>query len=286
MLPRRKFALTLPSTVLVLGDRTLIMGVLNVTPDSFSDGGRFLDPEKAAAHAVAMQRAGADLIDLGGESTRPGSAGISTEEEWRRIQPVLKLLKQRRFRIPISVDTTKSGVALLAVRAGAEMINDTSGLRHDPQLARVAKKHQVPLVLMHIRGTPRTMQTLPPAKNIWREVVKGLRWSVEQAQRAGLPRSQLVIDPGIGFGKTVMQNFELLRELDHLHAFKLPLLIGASRKTFIGKALDNAPPDQRLWGTAATVTAAILAGAHIVRVHDVAEMAQVVRVADAILRSN
>ena len=284
MQARRKFALTLPSTVLVLGEHTLVMGVLNVTPDSFSDGGRFLDPEKAIAHALAMQRAGADLIDVGGESTRPGSSGISAREELDRILPVLRGLK-RKLRIPISVDTTKTEVAEAAVKAGAEMINDTSGLRADPELARVAKRLEVPLVLMHIRGTPKTMQTLPPAKNILREVGRGLRWSVGRALAAGLRRTQLVIDPGIGFGKTVMQNYEILCHLERLQPFKLPILIGPSRKSFIGKVLDNAPAEQRLWGTAAAVAASILGGAHIVRVHDVAEMVQVARITDAILRS-
>ena len=284
MQARRKFALTLPSGVLVLGERTLVMGVLNVTPDSFSDGGHFLETEKAVKHALEMQRAGADLIDVGGESARPGAIGISAEEELRRILPVLRGLR-RRLRIPISVDTCKVEVAQMALAAGAEMINDISGLRADPELARVAKRGGVPLVLMHIRGTPKTMQQLKPAKNIWREVERGLRWSVERALKAGVRRGQLLIDPGIGFGKTVTQNYELLCRLDRLQKFKLPILIGTSRKSFIGKVLGSAPPEQRLFGTAASVAASILAGAHIVRVHDVAEMVQVARVADAVLRA-
>ena len=284
MQPRRKFALTLPSGVLVLGERTLVMGVLNVTPDSFSDGGHFLETEKAVKHALEMQRAGADLIDVGGESARPGAIGISAQEELRRILPVLRGLR-RRLRIPISVDTCKVEVAQVALAAGAEMINDISGLRADPELARVAKRGGVPLVLMHIRGTPKTMQQLKPAKNIWREVERGLRWSVERALKAGVRRGQLLIDPGIGFGKTVTQNYELLCRLDRLQKFKLPILIGTSRKSFIGKVLGSAPPEQRLFGTAASVAASILAGAHIVRVHDVAEMVQVARVADAVLRA-
>lgn len=281
---RRKYALTLPSGVLVLGERTLLMGVLNVTPDSFSDGGLFLDPEKAVAHALEMQRAGADLIDIGAESARPGSRGISAEEELRRLLPVLRGLK-RRLRVPISVDTTKVEVAEAALRAGAQLVNDISGLRADPRLAAVARRYDVPLVLMHMRGTPLTMQQIPPATNIWREIERDLGWSVRRALKAGLRRTQIVIDPGIGFGKTVAQNFEILRELRRLEKFKLPVLIGTSRKSFIGKSLDNAPADQRLMGTAASVTAAILAGAHIVRVHDVAEMLQVVRLTDSLLRS-
>jgi dihydropteroate synthase len=284
MQARRKFALTLPGGVLVLGERTLVMGVLNVTPDSFSDGGHFLETEKAVKHALEMQRAGADLIDIGGESARPGAIGISVEEELRRILPVLRGLR-RRLRIPISVDTCKVEVAQAALAAGAEMINDISGLRADPALAKVAKRGGVPLVLMHIRGTPKTMQQLKPAKNIWREVERSLRWSVERALKAGVRRGQLLIDPGIGFGKTVTQNYELLCRLDRLQKFKLPILIGTSRKSFIGKVLGSVPPEQRLFGTAASVTAAILAGAHIVRVHDVAEMVPVARVADAVLRA-
>jgi len=280
---RRKYALTLPSGVLVLGERTLVMGVLNVTPDSFSDGGHFLDPEQAIAHALEMQRAGADVIDIGAESARPGAPGIAAQEELRRLLPVLRGLK--RLRVPISVDTTKAEVAEAAVRAGAQMLNDISGLRADARLAKVARRYEVPLVLMHMRGTPLTMQQLPPAKSIWREIERDLAWSVRQAQKAGLRRTQLMIDPGIGFGKTVAQNFEILRELPRLEKFKLPVLVGTSRKSFIGKTLGNAPADQRLLGTAASVTAAILAGAHIVRVHDVAEMLQVVRITDSLLRS-
>jgi len=282
--PRRKFALTLPSSVLILGERTLIMGILNVTPDSFSDAGRFLDPDRATEHALAMQRAGADLIDVGGESTRPGSSPISVEEELSRILPVMKRLR-RKLRIPFSVDTTKAEVAEAAFKAGAEIINDISGLRFDRRLAKVARRHEVPLILCHLRGTPKTMQTLPPAKNILREVERGLAWSIQQAAAAGLRRGQLILDPGIGFGKTMQQNYELLFRLDRLHKFRLPLLIGTSRKMFIGRTLDNAPPDRRLWGTAATVAASILQGVHIVRAHDVAEMAEVARVTDAILRT-
>ncbi|MBI4461343.1 MAG: dihydropteroate synthase [Acidobacteria bacterium] len=284
MQARRKFALSLPRGVLVLGERTLVMGILNVTPDSFSDGGRFLDPGRAAAHALAMQRAGADLIDIGGESTRPGSTSISAQEELERILPVLQRLR-RKLRIPISVDTSKAEVAEAAIAAGAQMINDISGLRFDVRLAKVAKRGEVPLVLAHIRGTPKTMHKLPPARNILREVERGLAWSVRTARAAGVRHNQLLLDPGIGFGKTVTENYQLLYQLERLERFRLPLLIGTSRKSFIGKVLDNAPPDERLWGTAATVAAAILQGVHMVRVHDVAEMLQVARVADAILRA-
>ncbi|OFV88213.1 MAG: dihydropteroate synthase, partial [Acidobacteria bacterium RIFCSPHIGHO2_12_FULL_67_30] len=260
-------------------------GVLNVTPDSFSDGGRFFDPDKAAAHALAMQRAGADLIDIGGESTRPGSAGVSAAVELRRVLPVLRRLRGR-LRVPISIDTAKADVAEAAIRAGAQMVNDTSGLRADPRLAEVARRYRVPLVLMHIRGTPRTMQKIPFARNILRDVEQGLRRSVRQALQAGVRRSQLLIDPGLGFGKTAEQNYEIIQYLNRLARLRLPLLLGPSRKTFIGKVLGNAPASDRLMGTAAAVTASILAGAHIVRVHDVAEMAEVARVADAFLAAS
>ncbi len=279
---RRRFVLRLRSRRLVLGERTLVMGVLNVTPDSFSDGGRFLSAKRAIRHALAMQRAGADLIDVGGESTRPGSFGISAEEELRRVLPVLKGLKGR-LRIPISIDTVKAEVAQAALEAGAEMINDISGLRFDPRIAEVARRRRVPLILMHIRGTPATMQKQPFARNIWRELERGLGWSVRQALRAGVKRTQLLIDPGIGFGKSVKQNLEILRGLDRLKRFRLPIVIGTSRKTFIGKVLGGTPPEGRLWGTAATVAASVFGGTHIVRVHDVAEMAQVARLADAVL---
>jgi len=282
MSARRRFVLTLPRTKLVLGPRTLLMGVLNVTPDSFSDGGRFFDPDKAAAHALAMQRAGADLIDIGGESTRPGSAGVSAAVELRRVLPVLRRLRGR-LRVPISIDTAKADVAEAAIRAGAQMVNDTSGLRADPRLAEVARRYRVPLVLMHIRGTPRTMQKIPFARNILRDVEQGLRRSVRQALQAGVRRSQLLIDPGLGFGKTAEQNYEIIQYLNRLARLRLPLLLGPSRKTFIGKVLGNAPASDRLMGTAAAVTASILAGAHIVRVHDVREMVEVARVADAFL---
>ena len=285
MSARRRFVLTLPRTKLVLGPRTLLMGVLNVTPDSFSDGGRFFDPDKAAAHALAMQRAGADLIDIGGESTRPGSAGVSAAVELRRVLPVLRRLRGR-LRVPISIDTAKADVAEAAIRAGAQMVNDTSGLRADPRLAEVARRYRVPLVLMHIRGTPRTMQKIPFARNILRDVEQGLRRSVRQALQAGVRRSQLLIDPGLGFGKTAEQNYEIIQYLNRLARLRLPLLLGPSRKTFIGKVLGNAPASDRLMGTAAAVTASILAGAHIVRVHDVREMAEVARVADAFLAAS
>ena len=279
---RRRHVLRLARGLLVLGERTLVMGVLNVTPDSFSDGGRYLSVKAAVRHAAEMARAGADILDIGGESARPGAGGIPAEEELRRVLPVLRAVR-RRVSVPISIDTRKAEVAAAALEEGAVIVNDISGLREDPEVAPVAARARAPLILMHMRGSPRTMQQKPFPKDVWRSVESGLRWSVGQALKAGVLRSRLIIAPGIGFGKTWEQNLELLRGLRRLEKFRLPVLVGASRKTFIGKALGDARPEDRLWGTAATVTAAILNGAHIVRVHDVAEMVQVARLSDAIL---
>jgi dihydropteroate synthase len=278
---RRKFKLRLPSGTLVLGERTLVMGVLNVTPDSFSDGGKFLDADAAAARALEMERAGADIIDIGGESTRPGAEGISASEEMRRIIPVLERLRGK-LKIPVSVDTSKSEVAEAASFQGAEILNDVTALRADPRLAEVAAKKGLPLVLMHMRGDPRTMQKKPFARDVLRDVAAGLRRAVAVARRAGMTKSQIVLDPGIGFGKSAAQNYELLQKLPELARLGFPLLVGTSRKSFLAKAPGTAPDADRIWGTAATVAASILGGAHIVRVHDVAEMVQVARVADAI----
>jgi dihydropteroate synthase len=285
---RKIFRLKLLSRTLVLGERTVVMGILNVTPDSFSDGGRFLDVDAAAAHALEMESAGAHIIDIGGESTRPGSQGISAQEELARILPVLAKLRGR-LTIPISVDTSKSEVAVAAADAGAEIVNDVTALRTDPALAAVAARRKMPLILMHMRGQPRTMQKAGFARDAVRDVSADLRRAAALAGRAGVPKSQIVLDPGIGFGKSWAQNFDLLARLPELARLGYPLLVGSSRKTFIAQAIGQPPGEMipaknaRAWGTAATVTAAILAGAHIVRVHDVAEMVQVARVADAIV---
>lgn len=284
MAPLRKpFRLKLPSRTLLLGERTLIMGLLNVTPDSFSDGGQFLDPARAIEHALAMESAGADLLDIGGESTRPGAEEVPASEELDRILPVLEGLRGR-LKIPISADTRKAAVAESALLAGAEIINDVSGLKNDPRIAEVVAQQQVPLILMHMRGEPRTMQKAGFARDVLRDVAQGLRKSVAVARKAGVARSQIILDPGIGFGKSFAQNYELLERLPQLAKLDYPLLVGTSRKGFLGAtlALDGkpAPTEDRIWGTAATVTASILSGAHIVRVHDVAEMVQVARVAD------
>jgi len=287
MFRRRRFKLRLPSTTLLLGERTLVMGVLNVTPDSFSDGGLFLDTDAAVARALEIERDGADILDIGGESTRPGSKGVSAKEELRRILPVLEKLRGK-IQIPISVDTSKSEVAEAAAAAGAEILNDVTALRNDPRIAEVARRRKLPLILMHMRGEPRTMQKGPFAKDVIRDVLTGLRRAIALARRAGVAKSQIIVDPGIGFGKNYAQNLELLRRLPELSKLGYPLLVGTSRKSFIAHILRTqsqqaSEADDRIWGTAATVAASILQGAHIVRVHDVAEMSQVARVTDAIL---
>jgi dihydropteroate synthase len=286
MTKRKYFQLKLPSRTLQLGRRTLIMGVLNVTPDSFSDGGKFFDPRRAIDHALAMQRDGADLLDIGGESTRPGSRGTPTEEELSRILPVLRGLRGC-LKIPISVDTRKAAVAEAAIAAGAEIVNDISGLKTDPRIAEVAARHRVALILMHMRGKPRSMQQGPFASDVVRDVTRGLRASVTIARKAGVAKSQIILDPGIGFGKSFPQNYELLSRLPELARLGFPLVVGTSRKGFLGATLvlngAPAPPDERIWGTAATVAASIIGGAHMIRVHDVAEMVQVARVADCLL---
>lgn len=286
MIRRRIFRLILHSRTLALGERTLVMGVLNVTPDSFSDGGQFLDTPRAIEHALAMEAAGADLLDVGGESTRPGSSGTPANEELARVLPVLQDLRGK-LKIPISIDTQKFAVAEAALDAGAEIINDISGLKSEPSLAELATRRHVPLILMHMRGEPRTMQKARFARDVLKNVTDGLRKSASMARKAGVPKSQIILDPGIGFGKSFAQNYELLEKLPLLAKLGYPLLVGTSRKGFLGATLASdgkpAPPNERIWGTAATVAASILNGAHIVRVHDVVEMVQVARVADCLV---
>jgi len=280
-MPLREWKLARRS--LSYGERTLIMGVLNVTPDSFSDGGLFLSPERALAHARQMIDEGADIIDIGGESTRPGSEFVSEEVELTRVIPVIERLTAEAS-IPISIDTTKSVVARAALQAGAEIVNDISGLRFEPLIADEAAKAEAGLLLMHSRGTPKDMQQLPPVENILAEVIAGLRQSVAIAEQRGVARERIAIDPGIGFGKTVQQNLGLIANLDQLiQAFPdLPLMIGTSRKSFLGKLLGGAPANERLPGTIASTVASIIKGAHIVRVHEVKTAVEAARVAEAI----
>jgi dihydropteroate synthase len=281
LMPIRQWRLARRS--LPYGERTLVMGVLNVTPDSFSDGGEFFSLDRAIAHAEQMIAEGADIIDIGGESTRPGSAFVSEAEELQRVIPVIERLAAKSP-VPISIDTTKSSVARAAIAAGAEIVNDISALRFDPSIADEAAKAKAGLVLMHSRGTPKTMQQVPPVDDIMSEVIGGLRKSVAEALGRGVAQESIAIDPGIGFGKTLAQNVELIAKLDQLViAFaEFPIMIGTSRKSFIGKLLDNAPADERLHGTIASVVASVMNGAHIVRVHDVKAAVETIKVADAV----
>jgi len=268
---------------LIIGERTLVMGVLNVTPDSFSDGGLFFDAPRAVARAEEMVAEGADILDIGGESTRPGGLRVRAAEEVRRVVPVIEALAQK-ISISISIDTTKAEVARAALDAGAEIINDISGLRFDPHLADEAARARAGLVLMHSRGTPETMHTLEPVADVLADVIGTLRESIAVAERRGVRRESIVIDPGIGFSKSAKQNIELIAKLDKLAGefADFPLLVGTSRKRFIGALLGDVPVDERIHGTMATVTAAVLRGVAIVRVHDVQAAVQTVRVAGAI----
>ncbi len=263
--------------------KTYVMGVLNVTPDSFSDGGRFFDRKKAIGHALEMASDGADLIDVGGESTRPNSREVSVEEELERVIPVIGHIS-KRIKISISVDTRKSKVAEEAIKAGAQIVNDVSGLNHDPKMGRTVAKYGARLIVMHMRGEPRTMQVKPTYKDLIGEIIASLRKSIAVAKRAGVDEDKIIIDPGIGFGKTVEHNLEILRRLDEFKVLKKPLCIGTSRKSFIGKVLEVPDPDFRLAGTLATCVIAIMKGANIIRVHDVKEAAEASRMADSILR--
>ena len=276
---------------LTIGLRTLVMGVLNVTPDSFSDGGEFLSLDSALAHAEQMIAEGADIIDVGGESTRPGGAAIvSAEEELHRVLPVIAQLA-KRSRVPISIDTTKALVARAALDAGAAIVNDISALRFDSQIADEVAKSGAGLVLMHSRGGPSSLHGLPPVADIIEEVTSSLRSSIAVAEQRGVKRESIVIDPGIGFGKSQEQNIELIAKLDQLIAAfpDFPLLIGTSRKSFLGRILADAngnpaPVEERLHGSMATLTAAVLKGAHIVRVHDVKAAVETASIAEEIRR--
>lgn len=258
-------------------ERPLLMGIVNVTPDSFSDGGRYLDPAAAVEHAHRLVEAGADIIDLGAESTRPGSTPVPAETELERLLPVVRALK-RDLATPLSIDTYKAAVAEATLAEGADLINDISGLFADEAMAGVVAKYGVPVVCMHRRPFDR-----PVDGDVWADVIAGLRRSLERAQAAGIDPAQVIVDPGFGFGKTDAQNLQLIGELHRLHELGRPILIGPSRKSTIGRVL-NLPVEQRLGGTAALAAIAVMQGAHIVRLHDVAELASVVRMAAEVAR--
>jgi dihydropteroate synthase len=266
---------------LPLGQWTLVMGILNVTPDSFSGDGVF-DTDAAVARAWKFVEDGADILDIGGESTRPGSQPVPADEEMRRVLPVIERLIAQGFPLPISVDTYKPEVARKALEAGACIVNDIYGLRQPGMLELVAQ-FKPAVVIMHMQGTPQTMQLNPTYTDCVREISEFLQGQAEKAIAAGLPKEKIIVDPGIGFGKTVEHNLEILRRLSEIKALGYPVLIGTSRKSFIGKVLGIEVPAERIWGTAATVAVAIANGADIVRVHDVREMVQVARMTDAIL---
>jgi dihydropteroate synthase len=312
---RPVFHWSVGARALELGKRTLIMGVVNVTPDSFSDGGAFLDRDKAIEHAERLLEEGADIIDVGGESTRPGArvetgkprqadlkspaanlkvasaaSVVEAEEELRRVIPVIAELKKKHPSAFVSIDTYKATVASAAVKAGAEIVNDVSGFRWDPQMAKTVAELKCGAVLMHMRGRPEEWRTLPPAGDIVLLVKRELKDWAEKAVLAGVRRERLVLDPGFGFGKNFEQNYPLMHRFNELQAAGFPLLAGTSRKSFIGRTLavdgQDAPPERRLYGTLATQVALILAGAHILRTHDVKASVETARIADAILAAH
>jgi dihydropteroate synthase len=261
--------------------KTYIMGVLNVTPDSFSDGGLFFSEKKAIEHAFRLIEDGADIIDIGGESTRPGSEPIPIEEEIRRTVPVIKAIS-KEIKVPISIDTYKSELARHALDTGASIVNDISGLRFDPDMPKVVAEYGVPAIIMHIKGRPKDMQQNPVYEALLPEIMDYLKVSIGLAIKSGISEDKIIIDPGIGFGKTLEHNLEIIKNLKEFTLLGKPIAIGVSRKAFIGKILGDVPPLERLEGTAAAVAISIFNGANIVRVHDVKEISRVVKVADAI----
>jgi dihydropteroate synthase len=260
--------------------RTLLMGVLNVTPDSFSDGGKYIDPAIATSRGLELARDGADIVDVGGESTRPQARPVSAEEEKERVLPVIRGLR-RALSVPLSIDTYKAEVAQAALNEGADIVNDISALRFDPAMSSLVAREKVPVVLMHIQGTPQTMQQRPHYEDVTREVKDFLMRRIQHALDSGVNPDHVIIDPGIGFGKELEHNLALLRGLPTLVSLGYPLLVGPSRKTFIGKLLDAAPED-RLEGSLAAAVAAVLGGAKIIRMHDIREARRAIRIADAI----
>ena len=278
---RKRFEWKIREKTLQLGERTLIVGVLNITPDSFSDGGKYLDPDRAFAHAIDLEEQGADIIDIGAESTRPGAVRISEAEELRRLVPVLKRLRNK-LTVPLSVDTYKSVIAEKALELGADIINDPSALTFDPDLARTVGQANGGLILNHMRGSPETWLKLPPLKDAMQVILKELDAAVHRAMRAGLDRKQIVIDPGLGFGKRKEQNAEILGQLEALARLEMPIMTGPSRKHFLARESQEGTE----FATAAAVAACVLRGSHLVRVHDVKAMKPVVEVADEILRAS
>ena len=263
-----------------MGRRTALMGILNVTPDSFADGGRYFDPAKAVARGGELAHEGADIIDIGGESTRPGARSLSAEDEIERVIPVVRGLR-RVVSTPLSIDTYKAQVARAALDEGADVVNDISGLRFDPGMISLVAARKVPVVLMHMQGTPQTMQEKPHYEDVLEEVKGFLRSRIHFALQGGVGPQQIIIDPGIGFGKNLDHNLTLLRGLPALASLGQPLLVGPSRKTFIGKVLELGPED-RLEGSLAAAVAAVLAGANMIRIHDVRETSRAIRIADAL----
>jgi dihydropteroate synthase len=263
--------------------KTYIMGILNVTPDSFSDGGQYFDKSAAIKRAMQMAEDGADIIDIGGESTRPGSQPLAIEEELGRTLTVIEALT-KEINTPISIDTYKSEVAKKALDAGAAMVNDISGLRFDPEMPKVVSAYRVPVVIMHIKGTPKDMQKNPVYEALIPEIMDYLRESIRSAKESGIAEDMIIIDPGIGFGKTFEHNLEIIHNLYNFTLLEKPVLVGLSRKAFIGKILGDVPAGERLEGTAAAIAISIINGANIIRVHDVKEMVKVAKVADAVNR--
>jgi len=280
---RELFDVAYPHGKLHLGRRTHVMGILNVTPDSFYDGKRYNTVKNAVDHALKMVEEGADIIDVGGESTRPGAYPVSEAEELKRIIPLIKILS-KQIRKPISIDTYKAKVAEKAIDAGASIINDIGGLLMNKHMAKVAAEAKVPVIIMHKKGKPRTMQKNPIRKNVMSEIMSYLQKSVSRAVNAGIDEDKIILDPGIGFGKTLHQNLKILKRLKEFKSMGFPILIGTSRKQFIG-AILKLSTRERLYGTLATLSIAVMNGAHIVRVHDVREAVQVVRICDAIVNS-
>jgi len=277
---RRGFSLRLGERVLELGERTAIMGIVNVTPDSFSDGGSFLDPAAAIAHGLRLADEGADILDVGGESTRPGAEAVTEEEEVRRVAPVVRELAARSG-VPVSIDTSKAAVAEAALAAGATIVNDVTALRLDPRLGEVVARAGAALVVMHMQGTPRTMQQAPHYDDLLGEVIAALAAGIGRAAAAGVAPERILVDPGIGFGKSLEHNLALLDRLGELAVLGRAILVGPSRKAFIGRLLDL-PADERVEGTIAACCCASDRGAHVVRVHDVGPVRRALRVADAI----